>query len=386
MLVQQSMPSKLTTDDDPAHTSAGFVLSGVLVDEGGAPVPGVPLAFALDPSPEMQIAAEQGKDAIGFELASATTDGDGRFAAPIPALKDTSQYADENGANRLWVSGSGTNHAISHRFELIFPKDEGQRPRTTYKDEHTVTAGRARSAAEERPEVLSVKVPAHPAKALPVALRPGDNPHTACVMSWPKREYTQQYKWKQMGGGVKSMVNIQTLWTKGKSKAKFEWSNTKETRVSVGVDAAYRDAKFKASREKAAKTSSGVNFSIDAKKKLEAQVQYEFREYRVYCHYRSEGWDLAFYTEVKPYMFTGGNKKGKSSARFGCAKSVPLENELWVSRETSHTGSLSVSLFGALDSSQINTKIHKKTYTAIKPTTLCGVKEYPVIEDRVREK
>lgn len=383
---------RFTVNSDSSRTSSSFVVTGTLVDDGGAPVANTQLAVNLDPAPAMQIAADAaGQGATGLPLSAVKTDAKGHFSLPVPALKNIGQYVDADGIATLLFMSFDAKQDLVFRQDVRLPSAPGEGAHAPLDDEKVfksarTVAARSKSGTSVLPELTGVTLTAKrtPTKARARAV----NAASECTRTWGTAPWAS-YQWKREGTPTRNWVPVQHVETGGHTKVAYDWSNTTETSLEIAVKYEYKGVGAKGGYAHALLVSAGINFDLGNYYTRDLDVSYDFYDYRLWCTLSGDATKVrdSKVIEVRPYHFAGYNRSTTYRTVYHCTPAYKdlLGHALWVSRKTTTTFSAGLSLKGVeVGVKQINTAEHKKTFTPTRDgATICGQGNDPVSTEKV---
>ncbi|MEV6816411.1 hypothetical protein [Micromonospora sp. NPDC051296] len=380
---------RFTDDADEDRQSSSFVITGTLVEDDGSPVANQTLSVSLDPGPAMLLAAEDDDEgAEGLLLSGTTTNSEGEFSLPVPAMKDIDQYVDEEGLATLLFMSAEDGRDLLYRQYVRLPEAAGQRARSLQDDEESLPEDEVVSAdlsGELTGMTLAVSGAADGISAAAVDYG------AECRRVWGSTPWGN-YQWKRQGSAIRKWVPVQRAQTGNKTHMTYEWSNTKETYVQTSIDYTYKSAKVTGGYSKSVVSSSGVNFSVGHSIVRDLEVEYDFYAYQLHCSMSGDATKTrgTGVLEYRPYQFKGFNRVSTYRSYYTCPDSSYrglLSNTLWVSRSNTTTFSGGVSLNGiGVNAKQTNTTGHKKSYVPKKQSAyVCGQNANPTQTEKVSE-
>jgi hypothetical protein len=243
--------ARFTDNSDPARTSNSFTVSGTLKNEAGVPVPNLDVTVSLDPSPAMLLASEKDPDAaVGLGLAGSRTDANGRYSVTIPALKNISDYIDDDGSVSLLFTSFGPADLVYRQLVKLPAGSQTQAKSAVVLGKVSDSEPGATDPA--RPDVDVTETPVSGAQAsastaastddgqtlgdlnLTVSTTSGVkalattsvNPATECNRAMGNVPWSN-YEWRREFQAIRQWVPVQRVQTKGHTKVSYEWSNTK---------------------------------------------------------------------------------------------------------------------------------------------------------------
>ncbi|WP_026208056.1 hypothetical protein, partial [Catelliglobosispora koreensis] len=366
-----------------------FPVSGVLADKDGGPVPDADLAAFLDPSPAM-LAGKQPAESI--PLAAVRTNAKGEFQLTIPALKGIGRYLDRKGLITLQFMSFGEQHDLVYQLQVKLPTIVGKPARAAIADSRVFSAGtspRVVQVSDEGTAIEGMKLTATKRSvAAPAFGTQSFSEREECLKTVGSPQLYQWF-WVQEGSAVKKWVPVQRSQTGNRTKLQYQWSNTNETSVEVGIKLEYSGATVTGGFSQTLVNASGIDFSTGHNVVRDLEAQYDFYFHRLRCTRLGGGGTDAQVTKLLPHTFTGGNRNTTYTGYYGCAEQYRTEisNPTWVSKASTTTISGSLELNGAkLAAVQKNTSAHKKTYIPVTtPAGLCGENGNPADTERVGE-
>lgn len=351
------------------------ILSGTLLDEAGEPIRDTPLRLDLEPSREVTAATAAGVGIEVIKLDETTTDGSGAFTFDTPALTSLDGYVDASGRVSVLVTSAGGQHAVMRRTYVYPPSRKAAR---------WLSAGPAGAESPGRRLAASSGAPRlqltghRSTTSIP-------NPGKYCPDGYGG------YSWRKSSLPViKRMVPLQTVHTRSKTTAQYQWSSTAKTSVEAVAVVSGQGSEFKTGYTRAQTFSSGVTFKIGANQNVRLLAEFEFRTWDLVCVDNvTLKTKLVGVFEWRPDRFTGGNSKQSLKRTWPCKSdnTIQIGSDTWVSRDSTHTASASIKI-GAVSvgASQENGSSWKMTWKPKKKTKICGNNDVPIHAGQVREK
>jgi hypothetical protein len=182
---------------------------------------------------------------------------------------------------------------------------------------------------------------------------------------------------------------VAIIYTRGKTKMDYDWSNTEESEVDMTANIGPSGALLPIGLSHSVQTAAGVNFSAGAFNLKNLEVGWAYYAYHLQCQTPQRKWYPGYYRWI-PHHFTGGNRITQSTASFSCNENfkITISSPVWVSRSVSNTFKGGVDWIGfSANSRQVNTNEHKMTISPLngKTATICGSNNHPTRALRIRE-
>lgn len=390
---------RLQAAADASTAPGSTLMTGRLLDPAGEPLPDTEVRIDLEPAPSVAAAAPAGAGVALVRLGFATSDDQGRFRVEAQPLADLHGYVDRDGSASLLITSSSARGRLLYHVSA-FPPEGSAREWTWASPDPGVAAGPV-SPTRATGSLSATSAPG-PAGLTGLVLHTTDSPAapaggtagSLAATAVAGGDYCPgvTYYWRRYDGAViKNWSRVQRVFTKGRTKWRYNWSTTASTMVDAAANLGKAGALVSAGFVHVQRASAGVDFSFGHQVDADAAVQFDNRPYYLYCHDVPSGktWYSGVY-EWRPYKFTGGNQHMKpKNAIFRCraAYRIKIRDPLWVARSTSYTYSGGAKLSTiSVRVKQQNDAYHKLTFVPKPaPAWLCGSNDYPVYARQVKE-
>jgi hypothetical protein len=377
-------------------------MTGVVLDEAGSPVEGLPLRLDIEHSPSF-VDASNNPDIIPLDrLATTTTGSGGAFSFSLDQLPDFTPHLHDDSAVSLLVSSITEDLEVIQHF-LVYPPSSLDAVWTWQPEEVSAEVPEVSSQYEDIAGVVSetlgvLTFDLAPLADVQITAHSDDGDVTAPMAEAPRTTLNpaeactgMNYWYKRGSARTKVLDPIQRIYTLGKSSMKYEWTTSKNSRLEIAVKGSKGSFAGGLSRSRMEFTSGGMTPSFGNNSKGVIRAEWEYAPYYLYC----DPWHnyTSYYSGVyewRPEQWTGGSSNVSNSNVFSCNTKwlVTMENPTWVAQATAVTWS---GWFGidnvSLRSSQKNSTKHKLTVTPNNGTKarICGRDNYPSQAIQVRE-
>lgn len=361
----QTLERQLLGSTGARTMSTWPTIEGILRSPSGEPAADASIRLDLEPDQSLASTVDQGVGVALIQLGSATTDARGRWVVSFPPLDDLRGYSS-GGSASLLVSAAG---AVELAYHVEVSAELLQVPTTLPESEFdgsTVTTGFELTA--QRFDESST-----------AAFFPSDVCGGASTYYWVRSDVNI----------IRTMNRVQRIFTKDKTKWRYNWSTTNETRVDAAINMGTGGALVSGGFVAVQSQSAGVKFKAGNSKNFDAAVEFDNRAWDLWCRpITGSDWLSSTY-EWRPFKFTGGNDKlSPKYSIFSCnaANKVSISSETWVARTTTYTYGVGAHLSTVdLRVRQSNSSGHKLTFVPSGTAHLCGSNDYPIDALQVRE-